>query len=196
MRFSSRRWRWWRDPQAGPAIQLAAAGASSEIAGKRARDLSSSAAILLQQLAYLRSSSTCRNLQGVAANHACRSPLLRSADDDRLRQPLPPAKPDRAPARTSPWLSRKYLQGVGPAKHHPHRPRRAPQLQSAPQPLQTPGLAAQAQETIGRVNPANPQPSARHERAHVTVELETAKPAARNFLHSGPGSMTSSNEKR
>jgi hypothetical protein len=71
-----------------------------------------------------------------------------------------------------------------------------PQPQSALQPLQTPGLAAQAQETIGRVNPANPQPSSRHERTHVTLELETAKPAARNFLHSGPGSTTSSNEKR
>jgi putative transposase len=35
---------------------------------------------------------------------------------------------------------------------------------------------------IGRIKPGNPQQNGRHERMHLTLKLETTKPAARNFL--------------
>jgi hypothetical protein len=35
---------------------------------------------------------------------------------------------------------------------------------------------------IERIKPGNPQQNGRHERMHLTLKLETTKPAARNFL--------------
>ena len=35
---------------------------------------------------------------------------------------------------------------------------------------------------IERIKPGNPQQNGRHERMHLTLTLETTKPAARNFL--------------
>src|SRR5438270_11843357 len=39
-----------------------------------------------------------------------------------------------------------------------------------------PGIA------IERIKPGHPQQNGRHERMHLTLKLETTKPAARNFL--------------
>src|SRR2546421_6348325 len=36
--------------------------------------------------------------------------------------------------------------------------------------------------TIERIKPGHPQQNGRHERMHLTLKLETTKPAARNFL--------------
>src|SRR5437762_9524357 len=46
--------------------------------------------------------------------------------------------------------------------------------------------------TIERIKPGHPQQNGRHERMHLTLKLETTKPAARNFLQQQARSTTSS----
>ncbi|MDH2401802.1 hypothetical protein QCM77_17810 [Bradyrhizobium sp. SSUT18] len=45
---------------------------------------------------------------------------------------------------------------------------------------------------IEGIKPGHPQQNRRHERMHLTLQLETTKPTAHTFSNSRPGSMNSS----
>ena len=107
--------------------------------------------------------------------HARQSPVLLSADDHRLRQPLSARRARRCrPPRSStpsPCLSGRF-QEFGLPERHPHRQRRAVRVrQGALWPEQAVGLVAPARHSASNAfAPGHPEQNGRHERMHLTLK--------------------------